>query len=73
MIYLKSIIAGILAVAAAATTLYIIGFFVLVIILRPDGIDLPVVHIHPESVVFWLIVAALFAVGFLWEFKRLSH
>jgi hypothetical protein len=73
MVYLKGIIAGILTVAAAATTLYIIGFLVLIIMFRHDGIDLPIVHIHTESVVFWLIVAAVFALGFLWELRRVTQ
>jgi hypothetical protein len=30
-------------------------------------------HVHTESGVFWLLAIVIFALGFIWKFKRLSN
>lgn len=72
MIHLKSPIAGILALMLAALLAYTILTLVLLIMVRPDGFDLPRWHVHAESPAFRKLVIIIFGAGFLWEFHRIS-
>ncbi|MGD0467901.1 MAG: hypothetical protein ABSA54_05970 [Terriglobales bacterium] len=73
MTYFKSAIAGLAAVFLAAAVVYIVALLAIAVIFRSGGIDLPIWHVHTESPAFWLLVAVVFALGFFWEFKRLSN
>ena len=70
VVYLKSIIVGILALLAAAVLIPTILIGVVLLIHRPDGIDMP--RWHVESPLFWLLAIIIFGAGFFWEFQRLS-
>lgn len=72
MIYLKSAIAGIFALMLAGLLAYTILTLVLLIMFRPDGFDLPRVHVDVESPAFWIFVIIIFGAGSLWEFHRIS-
>jgi hypothetical protein len=76
MVYLKSAIAGILAVATTALLIYAILTLLLIILVAHknahEGFDLPYWHVHTGSPAFWIVVAIVFAAGFLWEFRRIS-
>jgi len=73
MIYFKSTIAGFAALFLAATVIYIAALLAIAVIFRSGGIDLPIWHVHTESPAFWLLVTVVFALGFFWEFRRLSN
>jgi hypothetical protein len=73
MIYLKSTIAGVAALFVAAVAVYIVALVAIAVIFRSEGIDLPIWHVHTESPAFWLLATVVFALGFFWEFKRLSN
>ena len=73
MIYLKSTIAGLAALLLAAVVIYITALLAIVVLFRSGGIDLPIWHVHSESPTFWLLVTVIFALGFFWEFRRLSN
>jgi hypothetical protein len=76
MIYLKSAIAGILAVMATALLIYTTFTLLLIILIARRnanaGFDRPHWHLRTESPAFWILVLIVFAVGFLWEFRRIS-
>jgi len=81
MIYLKSVMAGLLAVVAASITLSIVGIIGIILY--------DVIHPPPEGtsvgwdpISLWIqrpplpmvaIIVLLFASGFFWEFRRLMH
>jgi hypothetical protein len=74
MVYLKSAIAGILAVATTALLIYVILTFVIILVAHKsanEGFDLPHWQVHTESPAFWIVVVIVFAAGFLWEFRRI--
>ena len=73
MIYLKSTIVGIAAVFIAAAVIYIAALLAIALLFRSGGVDLPIWHLHTESPAFWLLVTVIFALGFFWEFKRISN
>ena len=73
MIYLKSTIAGVAAVFIAAAVIYIAALLAIALLFRSGGIDLPIWHLHTESPAFWLLITAIFALGFFWEFKKISN
>jgi hypothetical protein len=73
MIYLKSTIAGLTALLLAAVTIYFAALLTIAVIFRSDGIDYPIWHVHTDSPAFWLLVTVIFALGFFWEFRRLSN
>ncbi len=73
MIYLKSIIAGMLTLLLAAVIIYVAAFVAILVIFKPDGIDFPIWHLHTKSAAFWLVVTLIFSLGFVWEFRRLSN
>jgi TRAP-type C4-dicarboxylate transport system permease small subunit len=74
MIYLKSAVSGILAVAATGVLLYTTLTLLLLIpvMLRNEnqGFDLPRWHVDYASPVLWILVLVIFAAGFWWEFHR---
>jgi uncharacterized integral membrane protein len=75
MVYLKSAIAGILAVATTALLIYVILTLLVIILIAHnsanEGFDLPHWQVHTESPAFWIVVVIVFAAGFLWEFRRI--
>jgi len=80
MIYLKSVVAGILALVASAMVILTIMIIILVAVVwryKPDGIDIPRISIDWPSAAktpfFWLILLLIFGAGFYWEFRRLRH
>ena len=73
MIYLKSTIAGVAALFLAAAVIYIATLLAIAVLFRSGGVDLPIWHVHTESPAFWLLVIVIFALGFFWEFRRLSN
>jgi TRAP-type C4-dicarboxylate transport system permease small subunit len=76
MVYLKSVFVGILSVVATGVILYTTFTLLLIIpvMLRGnEGFDLPRWHVHFASPVFWVLVLGIFAAGFWWEFRRISH
>lgn len=73
MIYLKSAIAGTAALLLAAVVIYIAALLAIAVLFRSGGIDLRIWHVHTESPAFWLLVTVIFALGFFWEFRRLSN
>ena len=73
MIYLKSAVAGVAALFLAAAVVYIAALVAIAVLFRSDGVDLLIWHVHTESPAFWLVVTVIFALGFFWEFRRLSN
>ena len=70
MVYLKSIIAGFLALLLVAV---LIPTIVLVAVsVAGAGLGIDMVRWHPESPFFWLLAIIIFSAGFLWEYRRLS-
>jgi hypothetical protein len=73
MIYIKSILVGILTLVAATIVYVVAVVFVLMRSYQPPpsgevSINLAAVLMRP---LFLLIAAAAFAVGFYWEFRRI--
>jgi hypothetical protein len=67
MIYIKSIIAGTLALLLVA----LIGTIVLVAV-SVSGLGIDMVRWHLGSPFFWLPAITIFSSGFLWEYRRLG-
>jgi len=68
VIYLKSVLAGVLAVVIVPLFLSIAAYVAMLV-----GPDLMFgLHVHYKTVGFWATVAVIFSVGFLWEYRRLS-
>ena len=68
MNYVKSIIAGVLAlllVAVLMTTIFLVAVSV-------SGLGIDGVFWHLGSPFFWLPAIIIFGAGFLWEYRRLS-
>ena len=68
MNYVKSIIAGVLAlllVAALMATIVLVAVSV-------SGLGIDMVRWHLRSPFFWLLAIAVFSAGFLWKYRRLS-
>jgi hypothetical protein len=72
LIYLKSAVVGFAALLLTAAIVSLTMLGALFVIFRPDNFDLPIVHVHTESLAFWLLVIVIFAAGFFWQFQRLS-
>jgi hypothetical protein len=75
MIWLKSITMGLTAVLTVAVLIMGVGWFAY--LTRPAGVvfvalRLPAV-VPPRQVSGWLILTALFLLGFGWELWRLGH
>ena len=65
MVYLKSIIAGVLALLFAAVLIATI--FLVAVRVIGIGIDM-----NLGSPLFWLPAIVVFGAGFFWEYRRLS-
>jgi hypothetical protein len=72
MVYLKSIIAGVLALLVAVLIPTIVLVAVSVAGLGIAGLGIDMVRWHFESPFFWLPAITIFSAGFLWEYRRLS-
>jgi hypothetical protein len=76
MVYLKSIIAGVLAllfVAVLIPTIVLVAVSVTGLgIDSVTGLGIDMVRWHLESPFFWLPAITIFSAGFLWEYRRLS-
>ena len=77
MVYLKSALAGLLALLIAAALLPMIGMLVLMIYAwihwPPEGYAIgwdPISLIKPP---LFLAALVIFALGFFWELRRLTH
>jgi len=68
MVYIKSIIAGVLALLLVAV---LIATIVLVAV-SVSGLGIDMVRWHLGSLFFWLPAITIFSAGFLWEYRRLS-
>jgi hypothetical protein len=68
MVYVKSIIAGVLALLLVAVLIPMVVLVALSVI--GPGIDMP--RWHLESPFFWLPAIIIFGAGFFWEYRRLS-
>lgn len=73
MIYLKSAIAGIVAVALAIAFMFMVIVMYGLIVLRPTGNE--AVGWDPISLVRWRVwgvgaLVLIFLTGFVWEFRR---
>jgi hypothetical protein len=73
MIYVKSVLAGILALVIA-----VFSTIVAILVYDSRSSESPTTigwdpHAASRSPGFWAIIALIFAVGFFWEFRRLSQ
>jgi membrane protein implicated in regulation of membrane protease activity len=73
MIYVKSAVAGVIALFLAAGVIYIGMFVAILVISKPNAFDLPIVHLHTGSVTLGLLVISVFTAGFCWEFARRAN
>lgn len=79
MNYLKSTIAGLIAVIVVFIILPVValGAFALVIMAgglwAGFGVDVPRWHFVSANPLAWLFVAAVFFTGFYWKYRRLSR
>jgi uncharacterized BrkB/YihY/UPF0761 family membrane protein len=76
IIYLKSVIAGLLALVLAAVVIVVIGTTILAFLLFVYGavgigIDMP--RWHLGSPLSWLPAIIIFSAGFYWNYRRLSN
>ena len=71
MVYIKSIIAGVLALLLVAALMALMATIVLVA-LSVSGLGIDMVRWHLGSLFFWLPAITIFSAGFLWEYRRLS-
>ena len=69
-IYLKSTVAGILALLVFVAVLCAIAIGALFIANGAVGFDIPVVHVHKFTYAALILV---FAAGFYWRLRHLSH
>lgn len=74
MIYLKSLVAGLVAVFSVAVLFFVCVVTTLLISARKEGEDAigwdPIALVRPVPVI---IVLAIFVAAFLWEFRRASR
>lgn len=78
MVYLKSFLAGVVAVVLGVPTITFTLIVALVMFHRPHGTGYSVdsrsfIGTWPFNWNFWLPIAFLFALGFFWEFRRASR
>lgn len=79
MIYIKSLLAGLLAVLVACISvpvIAVIGLIVYSMIHRSQeegSIGWDPISLVKMSPMIWFIAALIFCAGFLWEFRRLTH
>ena len=71
MIYVKSVVAGLIAVILAIVLLPVImGVYFSIVYRRSGNVTVgwdPISLLKPS---FWCLFAAIFGTGFLWEFRR---
>jgi hypothetical protein len=72
MVYLKSIIAGVLALLFVAILIPTIVLVAVSVTGLGTGLGIDMVRWHLESPFFWLPAITIFSAGFLWEYRRLS-
>lgn len=76
MLYLKCVIAGIVALVIAAVVLPVMAILLYTLIVRPPAgtavIGFDPVSIAKSSPTVWLIALIVFAAGLYWEFHRLE-
>jgi hypothetical protein len=73
VVYLKSIIAGVMALVLSYILFMMIVYVALLASVRSHGgTDFIVWRWHLSSPAFWLPVIAIFTAGFLWKFRSLS-
>jgi hypothetical protein len=68
MVYLKSMVAGVLALLFVVVLIPTIVLVAVSVI----GLGIDMVRWHPESPFFWVPAIIIFSAGFLWEYRRLS-
>ena len=77
MIYLKSLLAGFLALAASvavAAVAGVIGITTYLQTLRPANRALALqTSVSLKSPFFWALILFIFGAGFLWEYRKLSR
>ncbi len=79
MIYIKSLLAGLVAVLAACISvpiIAVIGVIVYGMIHRSQeegSIGWDLISLVKTVPMIWFIAALIFCAGFLWEFHRLTH
>jgi hypothetical protein len=71
MVYIKSIIAGVLALLLVVALMALMATIVLVA-LSVSGLGIDMVRWHLGSPFFWPPAIAIFSAGFLWKYRRLS-
>ncbi|MBP1775426.1 MAG: hypothetical protein H6Q86_1432 [candidate division NC10 bacterium] len=75
MVLLKCALAGLVG-SAVAVSVYVVGYLLLVV--RPIarhhggtvGIDVRAMLVRP---LFWVVMAAAFALGCVWEYRRVTR
>ena len=75
MIYLKSLLAGLVALFLFAFVVFVVIFVVLTLISYRAN-DSSTVGWDPISLTrpfWWIVAAASFSTGFFWEFRRLTR
>ncbi len=79
MIYVKSLLAGLLAVVASSAALLILAtiaiFLYVVIHPAPDGTSVgwdPISLTRRPPILLIAIIVTCFCAGFLWEYRRLA-
>ena len=72
MVYLKSIIAGFLALLLVAVLIPTIVLVAVSVAVSVAGLGIDMVRWHLESPFFGLPAITIFSAGFLWEYRRLS-
>ena len=78
MVYIKSLMAGVVAVVLGVPAIAVTLVVALVTFHRPHGTGYSVdsrslIGTWPFNWSFWLLIAFLFALGFSWEFRRASR
>jgi hypothetical protein len=75
IIYLKSVIAGLLALVLAAVVFVVIGTTILASLLfvyGGVGVGIGVSRWHVGSPLSWLPAIIIFSAGFYWNYRRLA-
>ena len=76
MIFVKSILAGFLSLFVGAILLWV-GFAAVFAIVSPPGreaVSIDVVSVcRNPSFIYLIIITSMFALGFVWEFRRLKR
>jgi sterol desaturase/sphingolipid hydroxylase (fatty acid hydroxylase superfamily) len=74
MIYLKSVLVGLLGLAVSAAAMILIEFVFAAIWIRAHGGDQSVfIRFSTRSPFIWGLALFIFASAFYWNYHRLSH